>query len=305
MNKGRNRLMHRGSNKVQTAFAVWTLTPIVVYFVIFFVVPIITTFFISFQYWNAFDPEHFFVGLNNYKWTLQDPVFWQSLENTLYYTAGYVLFSTIIGLLLALWINSIGKSFGRIAEILFFLPVVISWVVASLLFTWLYQPSYGVLNYYLGKVGIGPYRWLSASSTVMPSIILMSVWKTVGYGMIILRAGLLEIPSMFYEAATIDGANKWHVFWKITFPLLQPSFLLVTTTNIIWSLQTFTQVYVMTGGGPGTSSSVLVLRMYQLAFKFFQMDRGAALAVFLFILVMIVTTFQIRINRGGFKYYYE
>jgi ABC-type sugar transport system permease subunit len=293
------------SNRTQTVFAVWVLSPVFAYLVTFFIIPIIGTFLISFQYWNALDPKHSFVGLENYQWNLRDPVFWQSLRNTLYYTIGYVLSTTLLGLVLALWINSIRREFGRIAEALFFLPVVISWAIASLLFAWIYQPSYGILNYYLGKVGLGPYRWLSHSSTVMPSIILMSVWKTVGYAMVILRAGLLSIPETFYEAAKIDGARKWQVFRKITLPLLQPSLLLVTVTNVIWSLQVFTQVYIMTGGGPGTSSSVLVFRMYQLAFKFFQMDRGTSLAVILFLMIMAVTILQVRLNPGGFRYYYE
>lgn len=293
------------SNKTQTAFAVWVLLPVFAYLTFFFIIPIIGTFLISFQYWNALDPNHYFVGLENYQWNLKDQVFWQSLKNTLYYTIGYVLLTTVSGLVLALWINSIGERLGRIAETLFFLPVVISWAIASLLFTWIYQPSYGILNYYLSKIGLGPYRWLSHPSSVMPSIILMSVWKTAGYAMVILRAGLLNISKTFYEAAKIDGAGRWQVFRRITLPLLQPSLLLVIVTNVIWSLQVFTQVYIMTGGGPGTSSYVLALRMYQLAFKFFQMGRGASLAVILFLIIMTATILQVRLNPGGFKYYYE
>jgi len=291
--------------RAQAHFAACALIPILAYFGIFFIFPIFSSFYISFHYWNAFDPNHYFVGLENYKWNFGDSIFWQSLKNTLYYTIGYVLIVTVSGLILALWINSIRKTMGRLMEIVFFIPVIISWVVASLLFGWLYQPSYGIINYYLGIIGLGPYRWLSGISTVMPSVILMSVWKTLGYGVVILRAGLLGIPNVYYEAAVIDGASKWGTFLRVTLPLLMPSLLLVTVTNVIWSLQVFTQVYVMTGGGPGTASTVLVLRMYQLAFEFFRMGRGTALAVMLFLLIVVATLVQIRYSRGGFKYYYE
>jgi ABC-type sugar transport system permease subunit len=183
-----------------------------------------------------------------------------------------------------------------------FMPVVTSMVAVSLMFVWLYQPMYGVLNYVLEFVGLGPYDFLNSPTQVMPSIVAMSVWKSVGYTMVLFLAGLTTIPSELYEAARVDGASGLQSFIHITIPLLKPTTLFALVTGMIGGFQVFTQIYVMTGGGPGTASRTLVMHIYETGFKFFEMGRASALAFLLFALVLVITILQLKYLRADFEY---
>ena len=170
-------------------------------------------------------------------------------------------------------------------------------VIVSLLFLWMYQPTFGTINYFLGLIGLGPYNWLQSEQLVIPSIVLMTLWKQAGYVMVIFLAGLLQIPIEYYEAARVDGAGKSMSFYYITLPCLRPTTLFVTVTSMIGSFQVFTQVYVMTKGGPGTASRVLVYHIYETAFGIFDMGKASAVAFIFFLLVMIFTLIQFRAFR--------
>ena len=286
----------------QVWFIVLGLTPVLLYFLVFSVYPVFSAFNISLHRWGLLDLNRPFIGWSNYQWALNDPVFWVSLKNTFYYAFYYVLWGTVLGLVLAVFVNSLVEPFVTVMRGVIFMPVVTSMVAVSLMFVWLYQPMYGVLNYVLEFVGLGPYDFLNSPTQVMPSIVAMSVWKSVGYTMVLFLAGLTTIPSELYEAARVDGASGLQSFIHITIPLLKPTTLFALVTGMIGGFQVFTQIYVMTGGGPGTASRTLVMHIYETGFKFFEMGRASALAFLLFALVLVITILQLKYLRADFEY---
>jgi multiple sugar transport system permease protein len=175
-------------------------------------------------------------------------------------------------------------------------------VAIAVVWVWIYQPQYGLLNYAIGLFGIRKQSWLLDSRLVMPSIIGMSIWQGLGYNMIIFLAALQGIPGMYYEAATVDGASRWRMFWRITLPLLSPTTLFVFITTTIRAFQVFTQIYVMTQGGPGHASNVLVLYVYRTAFGFLRMGRASAMAMVLFALIFVLTMLQLKYFKGEVEY---
>lgn len=286
----------------QKLFVFISLTPIMIFFFMFFVYPVIYAIVISLHKWPLLAREKPFVGFKNYAWAFNDDVFWISLKNTIYYAVFFVSSVTILGLALAMFVNSFREPIKSINRMIFFLPVITSMVAVALMFVWLYQPMFGLLNYILGFIGLGPFKWIYSPQEVLPSIILMSVWKYVGYTMVLFLAGLTTIPHMYYEAARIDGAKSIRVFLNITLPLLVPTILFVLVTNTISAFQVFTQVFMMTRGGPGTASRVLVLHMYDTGFRYFEMGKASALAFILFSMILIITILQVRYFRESFEY---
>lgn len=287
---------------VRTRFVVLGLLPIMIYFLVFSVYPILSAFYISLRDWNLMAREHPFVGFANYLWAFRDDVFYISVKNTLYFAVLNVVLGTILGLLVAVFVNSLPKKMIVWMRGTLFTPVVTSMVAVSLMFEWLYQPSHGVLNYWFGLVGLGPFKFLTSPTQVIPSIVAMTVWKNLGYNMVLFIAGLTTIPRDMYEAAEVDGANKWWQFWHITLPLLKPTTLFVLVTSMISSFQAFTQIYNMSRGGPGTASRTMVMHIYETAFRFFEMGRASAVAFVLFAIIMLVTVLQMRVFRSDLEY---
>lgn len=288
--------------KKQNYFIIAGLLPIIIYFAIFSIYPILSAFFISLHKWNLLDKTRPFLGLDNYMWAIHDPIFWISMKNTLYFAFFYVVVGTVLGLLLAVFVNNLRKPFIPLMRGVIFTPVVTSMVAVSLIFVWLYQPMFGVLNYILSFVGLGPYDWLNSPTQVIPSIIIMSVWKSVGYTMVIFIAGLTTIPREFKEAADVDGATPLWSFFHITLPLLRPTTLFVMVTGMIQAFQVFTQIYVMTQGGPGTASRTMVMHIYEVGFDFFEMGRASALTFFLFAVIMMATLLMLKNFKANFEY---
>lgn len=268
-----------------------------IYFSVFFVFPIFFSLYLSLHHWPLLGLKKSFCGFDNYLHAFKDPVFWVSAKNTGYYVVVYISLVTILALGFALLVNSLGKFFKTVMRTIYFIPVITSMVATSIMFVWLYQPMYGILNYFLGYLGLGPYDWIYSSTQVMPSITLMSVWKSVGYAMVLFLAGLTTIPWQYYEAAKIDGASQWQLFWRITLPLLKPTTLFVVATGTIGAFQVFTQIFMMSRGGPGTASMVLVLHIYNLGFRFFEMGKASAVAYILFSVIFIVTILEIKSFR--------
>lgn len=286
----------------QKVFIVVALAPIVLYFLVFSVYPVLSALYISFHDWSLMEREHTFIGLENYAWAFSDPSFYTVVRNTLLFAVLNVLGQTVMGLLLAVFVGSLPKRLVTWMRVVLFTPVVTSMVAVSLMFVWLYQPSFGIINYLLGFVGLGPFDFLQSETQVIPAIVLMTVWKNVGYTMVIFIAGLTTIPRDLYEAAEIDGANRLAQFWRITLPLLKPTIMFVTITSVISSLQVFTQIYTMTKGGPGLSSRTIVVHIYETAFKFFEMGRATSLAFILFVIIMVFTMLQLRLMRSDIQY---
>ena len=267
------------------------VAPTLIMTLVFVVFPVLFSLYMSFQKWSMLEPPQF-VGLSNYTTLINDPEFWQILKNTLYYTLS-VPIGIVTALPIAILLNRPLAGQG-IHRTVFFLPMVTSTIVVSQVFTWLYEPTYGLANHILKTIGIAPQMWLDSPKTAMASIILMSVWQNTGYRAILLLAGLQSIPKEFYEAAEVDGANKWHSFWSITLPMLKPTLFYLIITGLIGSFQVFSSIYAMTRGGPLNSTNTIVYAIYQNAFEFFKMGYACSMAYVLFLITFAITAVQWR-----------
>lgn len=241
------------------------------------------------------------IGLENYANLLREDLFWKSLKNTLYYVVGVVPAGMVLSLLLALAMNQ--KLRGIVIfRTIFFLPSITSSVAISLMWLWIYNPEFGVLNFLLKQFSVKGPAWLSSPTWAMPAIIIMAIWRGLGYNMLIYLAGLQGIPEVYYEAAEIDGAGKLAQFRYITVPLLSPTTFLLLILGLIGAFQVFEYTYVMTGGGPVYATLTLVLHIYNNAFRNFQMGYASALAYVLFFILLGLTLIQFRLQRRWVHY---
>lgn len=282
---------------------IWaSLAPILLYFFIFSLLPILAAFYISLQTWPLMGGATKFVGFKHYVGILQDPRFYASLWNTAYFAIAYMVTVIVLGLGMALLVGSLGTRLRMLARPIYFAPQVTSVVAVALMFTWLYEPRTGVLNYLLSFVGIGPFLWLRSQEMVMPVLIATAVWRSVGYSMVIFTAGLLNIPRELYDAVAVDGAGRWTTFRHLTLPLLKPTLLFMFVTATIGGFQVFVEPWLMSGGGPGTASRVLMLDIYDEGFRFFEMGSASALAVCLFLVIAVIAYIQMRYLRESFEF---
>lgn len=269
------------------------------YFVIIRILPILYSFNVSFREWGMLSPDKPFVGLANYAALLGDSLFLQSLLNTGVYVIVGVPAQLVTGLIVALLLQQVVKlrSLFRTA---YFIPYVTSVVAVSWVFRWILMKN-GILNTLFIEAGLGPQSFLYSPAQAIFWIIAAMVWQNIGFQMLIFLAGLQNIPQMYYEAASIDGATAWQRFVHITLPLLNPVMLLSTVLASIGFLQTFTQVLNMTGGGPLDSTISVVLHIYNLAFKSFDMGLASAATVILFVIIFGLTLIQLKVmgNRFG------
>lgn len=289
-------------HRARMRFVILGLSPIILYFLIFSVYPIIYAMFISMHDWGLMDRQHVFVGIKNYVTAFQDDVFIICIGNTLKFSVWNVLLSTCLGLLVAVFVNSLPKHMIGWMRGVMFMPMVTSMIAVSFVFQLLYDPARGLINYLLGFIGLGPFKFLDSPSQSLVSIMITTVWKNLGYNMVLFIAGLTAIPSSLYEAAVMDGANKWWQFWRITIPMLKSTTLFVVVTAIINSFQAFTQIYNMTKGGPGTSSRTIVMHIYETAFRFFEMGKASAMAFVLFGMILVITFIQLKFFHSDIEY---
>lgn len=276
------------------------LLPNLLGFLIFSLGPVLASLGLSLYSWDLLT-EPVFVGWQNFRTLAGDPDFWAALKHTFAFIIGYLPLVTAVGLGVALVLNQPlrGLALYRTA---FFLPVISSWVAVALIWKWLFNPVYGVVNYLLSLVGIAGPAWLFDESWAMPAIILASVWKDLGFVAVLYLAGLQGIPDDYYEAANLDGANAWHRFWHVTLPLLTPTSFFVVIISLINSFQVFDQVYIMTGGGPGGATTVLVQQIFSHAFRYGKMGYASAMSWALFALVFAATLIQMRLQRRWVHY---
>ncbi|MBN1895173.1 sugar ABC transporter permease [bacterium] len=274
------------------------LSPTLVIFITFVLVPVFFSFILSFHKWNMFSAARSFVGLSNYSRLFRDPEFWQVLKNTLVYTLGTVPLNMGFSLAVAVLLDRriFGKKWVRTA---FFAPVVISPVAAAVIWRWMYDPNFGLFNYFLGWFRLGPVNWLNDPRSAMFALILMGVWKSFGVNMVLFSAGLQGIPESYYEAAEIDGAGKWTRFWRITVPLLSPTTFFILVMSMIGSFQVFDTVWVLTSGGPLGSTKVMVFYIYEHAFKFFEMGYASAVAYVLFAMLAFLALIQVKAMKSS------
>lgn len=266
------------------------LLPSLAGMVVFLMAPVLSSLVLSFSQWDLIGEIHW-VGIDNYLTALADPAVLGALRNTLTFILGYLPSVVIIALGLALLLNR--RIRGRVVfRAIYFVPVVTSWVAVSLIWKWLLNPQYGLINFALGAIGIKGPGWLFDPAWAMTGVILTSVWKDIGFVTVIYLAGLQDIPEPLYEAAALDGATPWQQFWSITFPMLAPTTFFVTTISLISSFQVFDQVWIMTQGGPAGATSVMVELIYKNAFSYYKMGYASAISWVLFALIFAVTIAQ-------------
>jgi multiple sugar transport system permease protein len=275
-----------------TAAAWIFLTPALILLGLFIIWPIIYVFYLSFTAGSFTSSGTYWVGIKNYKRLLFNADFWQVIFNTVYFTIATLIPSLVIPLGLGVLLNRAIPMRG-ILRSAYFLPSIISLVAAGLGFRWLFQDT-GPINGLLSMYGIGKISWLSDTFWAMPVIILFSIWKQIGFNMVVFLAGLQAIPLSRYEAAELDGANDWQQFWHITLPGLRPTVIFATITTAIFTLRSFEPVYVMTGGGPLNSTNLLVYYTYQEAFGQFDFGYAAAVATVLLGVTLLLVYWQLR-----------
>ena len=280
----------------------WTaylfLAPGLLLFSLFTVFALGFAFYLTFHEWSIIEPDKPFVGLDNYKDMIHDERFRRSIFNTLYFTGASVPLGMLVGLGIALLLNQPLRGRG-ILRTLYFLPVVTPFVVVSIIWKWLYNGDFGLFNYYLLKTNLidEPLAWLADKQLAMPAVVLMTVWSSVGFSMVVYLAGLQSIPEELYEASRVDGAGWWARLRHITLPLLAPTTLFLLVMGIIGSFQVFTQIFVMTSGGPVDRTTTMVFFIYESAFKFYEMGYASTLAFLLFLMLLGFTALQLRLYR--------
>jgi multiple sugar transport system permease protein len=277
----------------QEAITAWLfLAPALILLAIFLLFPIAYLFYLSFTTGSFTATGVRWAGWRNYWRLLLNPDFWQVLGNTLYFTLATLIPSLVIPLAISVLLN---RSFaGRgLLRTAFFIPSITSLVAAGLGFRWLFQTE-GPVNQFLSWFGFEPVSWLGSTTWAMPVIILLSSWKQLGFNMVIFLAGLQAIPENRYEAAELDGADSWAKFWHITLPGLRPTLVFTTVTTAIFTLRSFEQVYMITGGGPLNSTNLLVYYIYEEAFALFDFGYAAAAASVLLGLTLILVYLQLK-----------
>ncbi|MFY9888049.1 MAG: sugar ABC transporter permease [Streptosporangiaceae bacterium] len=279
--------------------AAWAfLTPGVVIILLFGVAPVVWSAVLSLQRNNLFSPNTPFVGLANYRQMIHDPVIAQAIGHTLVYTALFVPGTMIVGLFLAVAMNRKIR-FISVYRTAAYATMAISTISEALVFIWLFDPSYGIVNYLFHAAGIPQQQFLSSPSEALYVIVIMTIWGWTGFAVVVYLAALQGIPQVLTEAAAIDGASRWTVFRRITLPLLSPASLFLMVWLTINALQLFDEVYFSTAGGPLNSTTVLVYYLYEQAFggANFNFGYASAIAYFLFLIIMVVTVIQFRAGR--------
>lgn len=288
-------------NKKEVIAALICLSPALLLAVIFVVIPLINVIYLSFTNWDLIKSSKKFIGLSNYLYIFSDSKFLKSIMNTLFFAGVKIPLDLILSLFIAILLDR--KIFARrFFRASYFAPVVLPMVAATLIWIWIYDPTFGPLNQILGFFGIAPIKWLYDPNWSMLSVIFFSLWKGLGYDIVIFLAGLQAIPETYAEAARIDGGNSRQIFFKITLPLLSPVVSFVILMGIINSFKIFTQISVMTPeGGPLYSTGVMVFYIYQMAFENFKIGRACAASVILFLMILAITGVQ---RKVGSKHVY-
>lgn len=276
------------------------LLPSMVIMLTFLVFPILYALYISFHQWFGILPPKY-IGLENYRRLLQDGAFHASLKVTGLYALMVVPTLTFASLVVAVILNQKIR-FQNLYKGLIYVPVIASATVVSLIWKWIYNADFGILNWLMSALGLPERIWLGDTRLALPSIALMAIWQSLGYYMVMYFAGLQSIPPQLPEAAEIDGASRLQIFWHITVPLLRPVMLMVIVMATIGSFQVFDAVYVMTFGGPANSTSSIVWLIYQKAFVAFQMGSASAMGIILFLVIFVISIIELHVLRQKFEY---
>ncbi|GIO99416.1 sugar ABC transporter permease [Paenibacillus lautus] len=283
----------------------WTgylfILPIVAGYLIFLFGPIVYAFVMSFTNWSLFGNTAY-IGLDNYIYAMRDdPVFWDTAVNTVYFSAGLVPLNIVLSLLLAMLLKRKIWGIGLFRTAIF-TPVVVSLVVWGIVWKFIFSTDGGLVNLLIRTFGGTEIPWLFSETWTMPTVIVVSALKGVGMNMVIFLAALHDVPKDYYEASKIDGASRWETFKSITLPMITPAVFMVTIITVIGSLKVFGQIYVMTGGGPGTSTYVMVFYIFKQAFRSYEFGYASALAFILFTIILVLTLIQWKLRKRWVHY---
>ncbi len=280
----------------ETGVAWLFILPSVIGFAVFYAVPAVRGLLMSTTNWDLLTTPKS-VGLANYAQLLNDNQFWHSLLVTLYYVLLNIPVQTVLAIAIAVLMDRFTKS--TVLRGLLIVPWLMPMVVAGLLFTWLLDPSLGIINTVLQSIGITNVKFFGSVTQAMPSVALVNIWRHMGYMALLVFAGLQTIPKPLYEAGAMDGANEWRLFWSITLPLLRPVLVFVIVTSVIGSFQVFDVIAVTTKGGPVDATRVVVWYIYEYAFQRFQMGYATTISMALFLILVSVSFLQMRMMRAG------
>lgn len=294
-----NRRARFKREEYQAAFVL--LLPAAIGLIVFSFVPILQAFQVSFYDAPLLSPQRTFIGLENYTTALGDPVFIHALTNTILYSVEVVILQVVVALILALLIRNYFPGIG-IFRSAYFLPVMTSLVVVSTVWKIMYHTDNGLINSIVRSFSLAPIPWLTSPDVALLSMVIVGVWKEVGFSMLVLLGGLQGIPQDLYEAGAIDGATGWSSFWNITLPLLRRAMLFVVVLATINAFKLFVPVYVMTEGGPADSTQSLVYYIYRSAFSYYKVGYASALSFILLIMVVILAAIQFRVFRSDVEY---
>ena len=291
----------RSADATQARAAWLFLSPALLLIALFFALPVIAAFLLGFTDFDLYALADLntvrVTGLRNYTTLLDSPLFWQALRNTAQFALIGGPLSIAVSLAAALLVNAKATRFKPFFRSVLFMPFVTTLVAVSIVWRYLYHPQYGLLNWLLAGIGMGPIDWLGNPTFAMPAIMLVAIWKGFGYNMLVFIAGLQGIPDDLYEAARLDGAGWWQQFRHVTLPMLRPTMFFVTIITMVGFFQLFAEPYVMTQGGPLRSTTSLVLLMYEEGFRWWRMGYAAAIAVVLFLVILLFTLVQRRVQR--------
>ena len=264
---------------------------------IFTVYPIGKAFAGSMHQWNPLNGTYSWVGLKNFQAILTDGLFWKSIWNTFYFSAFSVIFRIVIGLGIALMLYSKMTKYKTVLRGLFYMPTVTPLVAVSLVWVWMYDPQFGLIN----RATHLDVNWLHSATWSLPAIIIMTIWKDFGYATVLYLAALMNVPKDLYEAAEIDGANSSQIFWRITLPMIRPTTIFVLITSIITYMQAYVQFLMMTEGGPGTSTYTISYLIYDTAFVKYNFGEASAMSIVLFVITGILTLIMFKVTGESDK----
>lgn len=298
---------------MQRRLSLWAwlfLAPALVGFLLIVAYPFAYAFWMGLHEWPVFGAKEF-IWFENYARMWRDPLFWKSLRITLGWTVGVVPVTIVISLAVALLLNDEGLKGRNFFRMIYFIPVMTNMVAAAFVWRWLFEPTNGVVNYFLRLLGVTQTPgWLADPHWALVAMMAVAVWKQVGFAMVVLLAGLQTVPKFIYEAAAIDGTNRWQKFWKITVPLINPTIVFLVVMMVINALRVFTIPYVMSAGGftnqapggPLDSTRVFVLHIYDLGFRKFDLGYASATSFSLLLLILVVTLVQMKLLQRDFEY---
>ena len=266
------------------------LLPVILGFIVFTIFPVVMSFYYSLTDYDGVTPPKF-IGIQNYIDLFTNGDFGEALWHTVYFTIGTVPLGTILAILVAVLLNQKIRGLN-LYKTAFFIPVIVSYTSIAMVWQWLYNDDFGLINSGLNSIGLPSVPWLTSSAWAMPSVIIMSIWKSLGFNSVILLAGVQGVSPAIYEAADIDGANVVQKFFRITLPMLKPTVMFVMIISMINSFQAFDQIYIMTKGGPAGATRTIGYYIYSNAFKRFDFGYAAALSTALFVIIMLLTLLQ-------------